>query len=155
MKIIDVSLKGNVVRFYLGEKTDDWGRTNKDYKDSEGKTPTWLKPSDKYYGDDWNDNPYEHNAGGVYDEFIKGTKDAKFNFDDLILEPSSDYDNPGYSKEDMVDRKVPCLVIVPHKEINWDNMFDGFSSWAASDKSIKIYFGDDEEVIDEALRKCE
>ena len=57
----------------------------------------------------------------------------------------------GYSKEDMIDRKVPCLVIVPHKEINWDNMFDGFSTRVASDKSIKIYFGDDEKVIEEAL----
>ena len=60
MKIIDFDKKGNVVRFYLGK--DDLN---------------------DYWGDDWNDVPYEHNAGTVYDEFI------------------------------MRKRKVPCLIIVP------------------------------------------
>ena len=52
MKIIDFERKGNVVRFYLGEKTEDWGWTRPDYKRSDGTTPDWLKPSDRYYGDD-------------------------------------------------------------------------------------------------------
>ncbi len=52
MKIIDFERKGNIVRFYLGEKTKDWGWTRPDYKDYDGKTPNWLKPCDKYYGDD-------------------------------------------------------------------------------------------------------
>ena len=54
----------------MGEKTADWGWTNPDYKDFKGNTPSWLKPSETFYGDDWNDYPYEHNAGKVYDEFI-------------------------------------------------------------------------------------
>ena len=78
MKIIDFEKKGNVVRFYLGEQTENWGWTNPEYKDYTGKTPTWLKPSDRYYGDDWDDKPYEHNAGTVYGEFIKGYKDIAF-----------------------------------------------------------------------------
>lgn len=45
MKIIDFERKGNLVRFYLGD--DDL---------------------EEWYGDDWNDTPYEHNAGQVYDE---------------------------------------------------------------------------------------
>ena len=45
MKIIDFERKGNVIRFYLGEKTVDWGWTNPDYKDFNGNTPDWLKPS--------------------------------------------------------------------------------------------------------------
>ena len=43
MKIIDFECTGNVVRFYLG-------------KDNEKD----------YHGDDWNDTPYECNAGTVY-----------------------------------------------------------------------------------------
>ena len=31
MQIIDFKRKGNVVRFYLGEKTPDWGWTKSDY----------------------------------------------------------------------------------------------------------------------------
>ena len=46
LKIIDFEKKGNVVRFYYG-------------KDS-------LK---EWYGDDWDDRPYEHNAGEVYHRF--------------------------------------------------------------------------------------
>ena len=38
MKIIDFEKKGNVVRFYLGEKTEDWGWTRSDYTIN-GKTP--------------------------------------------------------------------------------------------------------------------
>ena len=57
MKIIDFSKKGNVVRFYLGEDN---------CKD--------------YWGDDWNDFPYEHNAGCVYDEYIAGIVDIAFPF---------------------------------------------------------------------------
>lgn len=43
MKIIDFERKGNLVRFYLGD--DDLV---------------------EWYGDDWNDTPYEHNAERVY-----------------------------------------------------------------------------------------
>lgn len=39
MKIIDFERKGNLVRFYLGD--DDLA---------------------EWWGDDWNDTPYEHNA---------------------------------------------------------------------------------------------
>lgn len=64
MKIIDFERKGNLVRFYLGD--DDLV---------------------EWYGDDWNDTPYEHNAERVYDEYIKGYCDMMFPFDDLVLEP--------------------------------------------------------------------
>ena len=40
-EIIDFERKGNVVRFYLGKNGEQWG-------------------------DDWDDAPYEHNAGKVY-----------------------------------------------------------------------------------------
>lgn len=152
MKIIDFKRKGNVVRFYLGEKTPEWGWTNPDYKDYTGETPEWLKPSDTYYGDDWNDIPYEHNAGEVYDEFIKGYRDIAFDFDSFVIEAAQDYGrfngNTCYCKDDMVARKVPCLIVVPKvlaEEAPYDD--DSFCYWLAmDDKRIKkYYFGDEME----------
>ena len=88
MQIIDFEKKGNVVRFYLGDAT---------------------KP---YWGDDWAEKPYDTNAGRVYDKFIKGHRDIAFPFDDLVLEPcDKSYFSGNVSKEDMVKRKVPCIIV--------------------------------------------
>lgn len=147
MQIIDFKKKGNIVRFYLGEKTEDWGWTRPDYTRN-GTTPDWLKPSDRYYGDDWDDRPYEHNAGQVYEEFIKGYKDIAFDFDDLVLEPADNAwsDNSHWCKDDMVARKVPCIIAVP-KEVHQDSWDDAFDTWAGADGIKKYYFGDDESVL--------
>lgn len=146
MKIIDFERKGNVVRFYLGEKTEDWGWTNEDYKDGSGETPDWLRPSDRYYGDDWDDAPYECNAGRVYDEFVKGHRDIAFPFDDLVLEPRDGEFNSEYCKDDFVDRKVPCIMVVPAEltaESPWD---DGFRHWLGNAEVKKYYYGDEMEA---------
>ncbi len=146
MKIVDFDRKGNVVRFYLGEKTKSWGWTNPDYKDAAGKTPDWLEPSDTYYGDDWNDSPYEHNAGRVYDEFIKGHKDIAFKFDDIVLEPCNG--EAEYSKDDMVSRKIPCIIVISKEDLDaaevplW-TIADNFEYAARFAKARKFYFGDE------------
>lgn len=147
MQIIDFEKKGNVVRFYLGEKSKDWGWTNSEYKQKtkDGlKTPDWLKPSDTYHGDDWDDYPYEHNAGTVYNEFIKGYKDIAFDFDDLVLEPCDSYNdgNSRWCKNDMRDRKVPCIIVVP-KELAKGSWNSDFDFWIGCDAIRKFYFGDD------------
>lgn len=90
MKIIDFERKGNLVRFYLGD--DDLV---------------------EWYGDDWDDTPYEYNAERVYDEYIKGYCDMMFPFDDLVLEPCCGTCNSGWCKDDMVAQKVPCIIQVP------------------------------------------
>jgi hypothetical protein len=126
MQVIDFKRKGNVVRFYLGEKTPGWGWTRSDYTRN-GTTPDWLKPSDRYYGDDWDDRPYEHNAGQVYEEFIKGYKDIAFDFDDFVLEPCCGTHNSRWCKDDMVTRRVPCIIVVP-KEVHQDSWDDSFDS---------------------------
>jgi hypothetical protein len=64
MKIIDFERRGNVVRLYIGN--DDLA---------------------EWWGDDWNDRPYEHNAGRVYDQYVAGHVDIAFPFDSLVLEP--------------------------------------------------------------------
>lgn len=118
MKIIDYEKKGNVVRFYLGK--DD------------------LK---EWYGDDWNDIPYEHNAGRVYDEFISAYYDIAFPFEDTVLEPCDGVYNSEYCKEAMISRDVPCIIVVP-KKITDDCWFHDFARYAPSANVKKYYFGD-------------
>lgn len=128
MKIIDFERKGNSVRFYLGED---------DLKD--------------WYGDDWNDIPYEHNAGLVYDEYVTTTKDVYFDFDSLVLEPQDDWNfngNSPWCKRDMIDRKVPCIIVVPKDKIDWH---DNFTYYLAMDGIQKYYFGDKIENTDAAF----
>ena len=118
MKIIDFKKKGQSVRFFLGR--DDL---------------------DSWYGDDWNDTPYEHNAGQVYDEFVERTVDIVFPFDDLVLEPSDGTMNSDWCKDDMVGRRVPCVIHVPAADADqsWD---DSFRYWVGSASAEKYYFGD-------------
>lgn len=164
LKVIDIGRKGNLVRFYLGKKEDKWGWTNPNYKDSRGKTPDWLKPSDIYYGDDWNDAPYDCNAAPVYDEFIKGYVDIAFDFECQVLEPLIPDTHKHWSKDDMRDRKVPCLIILaagyeypetyykPDENGNYVPTFD-FLTALEDNKVAKIYFGDNiQKILDLAER---
>lgn len=145
MKIIDFAKKGNVVRFYLGEKDPEWGWTDKGYK-VDGETPDYLKPSEEYYGDDWNDCPYQHNAGSVYPYFVKGYKDVSFAFDDLVFEPQDGDWRKEYCKNDMAERKIPCIVVVKKDRIPTDGCLGiDFDSAAMMDASEKYWFGDDME----------
>ena len=131
MKIIDFGKKGNVVRFYLGK--DDL---------------------EEYYGDDWNDRPYEHNAGRVYDEFIYGHVDISFPYDWYVIEPSEDWSyggNSPYCKDDFVARKAPCIVAVPTYAMDDDEEYryrcKEYSYWLGSEQVLKFYFGDSEEKL--------
>ena len=119
MKIIDFKKKGNVVRFYLGEDNlEEW------------------------YGDDWDDTPYEHNAGEVYDEYVSSVKDMAFDFDALVLEPGEDWNfrsNSPWCKNDMVARRVPCIIVVPKERVDWH---ENFTYYSVMDGVKKYYFGD-------------
>jgi len=122
MKIIDFELKGNVVRFALG--ADD---------------------CNDYWGDDWDDAPYEHNAGSVYERFVKGYATIYFPFSYEVMEPSSDWHYSGCSpfcKEDFINRKAPCVVAVQRKSDPnyWEDHC--YSADALRDDAKKFYFGD-------------
>ena len=91
LKIIDMECKGNLIRFYLGIDDD-------------------------YHGDDWDDTPYEHNAGLVYDEFIKATLDVAVDFDYDIREASDGYINSPYCKNDFKIAKIPYFIIYKEKD---------------------------------------
>lgn len=125
LEIIDWARKGNVVRLFLGK-------------------------NGKQYGDDWNDVPYEHNAGPVYDQFIVGVKDIKFDFDDTVLEPRDYVSNSKYSKEDMVKRKTPFLTVTKLKDLPIGS-YDFETSLKNDDrckepKARRFYFGDKVDV---------
>lgn len=165
LEVIDIGIKGNLVRFYLGKKEDKWGWTNPNYKDYHGETPDWLKPSDTYYGDDWDDAPYDCNAGPVYDEFIKGYIDIAFDFECQVLEPQTPITYKYWSKDDMRDRKIPCLIILavgyeypeiyykPDENGNYVPTFDFLTS-LEDNKVAKIYFGDNvQKILDLAERE--
>lgn len=132
MKIIDFGKKGNVVRFYLG--ADD---------------------CNDYYGDDWDDTPYEHNAGPVYDEFVEDYVDVVFPFGWSVMEPQDDWHyrgNSPYCKDDMKERMCPCVIAVKPELANdaWD---DSYSCWATADNHgvVKYFFGDHMEAPEKHL----
>ena len=118
MKIIDWERKGNVVRFYLGK--DDL---------------------EEWWGDDWDDRPYEHNAGTVYDEFVTGTVDIAFSFDLDVFEPKDDCiyrGNSPYRKKDFMQKDAPILVIASSDDY-WDARY---SICIGSKNVFKVYMGD-------------
>lgn len=135
LKIIDFIKKGNQVKFLLGDVTlKDW------------------------YGDDWNDSPYQDNAGKVYNEFIKGEKVYTFDFDDAVLEPCCGNWNSRYTKDMMKNRTIPCIVVVDKSLLeeqirywgNTDEIPFGDYAGAAENKLIKkFYFGDIIEIEEE------
>lgn len=123
MKIIDFEKYGNVVKLYLG--ADD---------------------CEDYRGDDWDDTPYEHNAGLVYPEFITGTREIAFPTDYLVLEPASGEVNSRFCKDDMKDRNVPCIVVYKRDDYSgWD---ETYAAIVGADKAIRFYFGDKMEPSD-------
>lgn len=121
MKIIDFERKGNVVRFYLGEDSlEEW------------------------WGDDWNDCPYDCNASTVYDRFVSGHKDMAFPFDSAVLEPADGSQfNCHFCKDDMVARRTPCVIVVPKEVLETASWLDwNFDHWVGADGVQKFYMGD-------------
>lgn len=122
-KIIDFEKNGNQVKFYIGtENCND------------------------YYGDDWDDAPYEHNAGLVYDRFIAGWFVKTFDFDDIVMEPCDGHSNSRFCKDDMRNRRVPCICVLPkeyQEEYTWYYTFEDISNDA---HIISFYFGDEVDV---------
>lgn len=119
MKIIDFEKKGNVVRFYLGD--DD---------------------CTDYWGDDWDDLPYDCNADRVYDRFVKGIHDVSFPFDYKVLEPGDGCLSCNYSKEDIKNRITPCIIAVPPQLVKGGWYDNDFSYWVGADGVQRFYFED-------------
>ena len=126
MRICDWETKGNVVRLYLCAAED----------------------YDNIWGDDWNDVPYEHNAGRVYDEYITNTVDLYFSWNVDILEAENDWEyqcNSPYSKEIFKDRLAPIFIAywLDENEWSWDKCYSRFQGADNSNKILKFYMRDD------------
>jgi hypothetical protein len=118
MKIIDIETRGNLVKFYLGnDDLEDW------------------------YGDDWDDVPYEHNADPVHDRFVVGTAVYAFDWDDIVVEPCNGYSNSVWSKDAMKAREVYAVCILKAKDYDADHYFDK-TQVAGNAYAHRIYLGD-------------
>lgn len=117
MKILDFELFGNIVKLYLGETVEG------------------------IFGDDWNDTPYEHNAGCVYDKFYTDTIEIAFPLSTSVYEPCFGYDNSPYCKNDFLFRKVPFLLF-GEVEDSWK--YHDFNELLEKVPTLhKLYIGDD------------
>ncbi|MBT1161715.1 hypothetical protein [Bifidobacterium sp. SO1] len=120
--ILDCVRRGNVLRLFLGDPA--------------------LR---SWHGDDWDDAPYEHNAGVVYDGYVSRVVDAAVPFDLTVLEPADDWSHKGnspWSKDDMRARRVPMLLIGKDE--------DGWRDWrmlADRPDTIRVHMGDPASVI--------
>lgn len=100
LKLIDAETKGNRIRLYFGEQDDNTGE--------------WVgaaEPGEQPYGDDWDDAPYEHNAGLVYERFIRYTVDAYVKWDYGVFEPNDGYLNSPFTREGLFKDKAPIIYI--------------------------------------------
>jgi len=122
MKIIDFTKTSNCVKFFLG--ADD---------------------CDDYHGDDWNDTPYEDNAGKVYDRYVLGTRTIYFDIEDVILEPSDSWGTSCLSMNDLKERKSPCCIVVLSQALEGKEGHITFNDWVNYKGAIKYYLGDNME----------
>lgn len=117
-EIIDCECKGNVVRFYLGKNGQQWG-------------------------EDWDNAPYQLNADPVDSKYVEAIQDVAFDFDAVVVEPSASYGHAGWCKKDMIERRVPCLIVIPAAAVGKDDGWYGsFERAAAHEQAVKYYFGD-------------
>ena len=126
MFLVDFAKKGNVVKLFFGDEKD-------------------------YFGDDWNDTPYEHNAGGVYSEFVKQAIDVAFPYRYDVSEPSDDWHyngNSPYCKDDFKNGKVPCFIIKKSS-----GYFDEYSTELESDDNFKVYFNTEFSELIEKIKQ--
>lgn len=86
LKIIDYEINGCALKLYLGSQDD-------------------------YWGDDWDDVPFEHNAGPVYDRFVDGVIIIYFPFDDELIEANMNESNSVYCKLDFKENKIPFILM--------------------------------------------
>lgn len=71
-------------------------------------------PLDKQWGDDWNDAPYEHNAGCPYDSYREGEQEIpckiiQVAYDGELQAPCYHHTNSPYSVERINQGAIPWL----------------------------------------------
>ena len=126
MKVLDLERKGNLIRFFLG--SDDLQR---------------------WYGDDWDDYPYELNAGPVYENFVKMKIDVVLPYETAIIDACEvsytkelyNYNlyTEEYCKLDYINSDKPFIWFIP------DDPYEGgpaLASYLNTAKGIqKVFLG--------------
>lgn len=127
MFVVDFETKGNVIRLAYGHDKD-------------------------YWGDDWNDFPFEHNAGSVYERYVDEYREYAFPMNFNVCNPADDWNYQGnshYSKEDFKKQKAPCVIIHNLKD-SWGEPYSRLLG-SKSEDVLPIYFGTDMIEIHDAI----
>ena len=135
MKILDVSMKGNSIRLYLGKDSTDIS---------------------KITGDDWN------NVGvnaTVYKEYVDKIVDLEIPFKDTVVSPLNFYENEDrLTKDQIKSRLVPLFAICydTDKEKYSDGLNDIYSmnSLARWENKKVIFMGDNYEEMFQGEEKA-
>lgn len=135
MKILDVSMKGNAIRLYLGNDSTD---------------------ITKITGDDWN------NVGvnaTVYKEYVDKIVDLEIPFKDTVVSPLNFYENEDrLTKDQIKSRLVPLFAICydTDKEKYSDGLNDIYSmnSLARWENKKVIFMGDNYEEMFQGEEKA-
>ena len=135
MKILDISMKGNAIRLYLGKDSTDIS---------------------KITGDDWN------NVGvnaTVYKEYVDEIVDLEIPFKDTVVSPLNFYENEDrLTKDQIKSRLVPLFAICydTDKEKYSDGLNDIYSmnSLARWENKKVIFMGDNYEEMFQGEEKA-
>lgn len=149
-QIIDWEVRGNCVKFYIGQYTEEKGWLNDEgyeYYSKANLTPEEFENiKNNYTGDNWNKKPYEYSSNQVYKEYIKGIRYNYYPFDAIILNPGYllGRDNSGYCKDDFKNKEVPILIYIKDKEFYGQHRDWNYKEWSRAKNNVveKFYLGD-------------
>ncbi len=103
-----------------------------------------------YHGDDWDDSPYDCNAGTVYREYYEDMVILNFDENFEVIEPKYGYLNTPYCKNDMKNKKVPCILYQNVNLLPAHKYYNFAEAWASKGYN-EIYMGDKiSKVVQEA-----
>ena len=116
------------------------------------------------FGDDWNDTPYEHNAGIVSDRFEDVEIVVKPHGGISVTYPHEGHCNSDWCRDDMKTGIVPLAVTVPDSVVerygdDWrlESGYDGETCYeyvVGMKGANRVYFGDMLFPVLGAIRKC-
>lgn len=114
---------------------------------------------DDAYGDDWDDVPYEHNAGIVYGRYVDYEFVIHLSYETALMFPCDGVDNSMWCREDMRDGTVPLFVMLDEQTnaaYAKDRRFDDFPyAFAIGLRDAhRFYFGDVLGEVLDMLDKC-
>lgn len=144
-------IDADIVRVAPENHTDDALNDYPTYVETKSVVYLWFgnKGVTDYGGDDWNDTPYEYNAGHVGDEYVRDIARIALPLGLTAVEPADGYSNSPFCKDDFKAGIAPCVVIVPSSVADLDAAWgDNFYTVCLGNRdAIRVYHGDDLDSI--------